>query len=182
MLWIARLWVRIHGGSEPPLSPAVWLQADDRVWKPQSGAHVVLWHTLRVAMLSAAWSWRLRRAASGEQFAPGQIISTCIADIRRLVRADWETVVSSCTDMAGTHRSWFPGREPWLAVEEFEKRWCGGGVIASVVRGAAGQKPRMEFRLGVEAASVAAARRDGGAAQGTARASGCPGHCEPAPD
>jgi len=54
--------------------------------------------------------------------------------------------------MAGTHSSWFPGREPELDVVQFETRWCGGGVIAHVVHGASGQSPSMEFRL-AEAAS-----------------------------
>ena len=146
--WLAQLWVRIDGAPQPPMSPDVWLQADPAAWQPQRTSHADLWCALRVAMLAAAWSWRLRRAASGEQFGPRHIVFSWVADVRRLVMADWQVATSSCTEMAGAHRSWFPGREPHLDLADFELRWCGGGVVAHVAQGAAGQPPRLEFRLG----------------------------------
>jgi hypothetical protein len=118
-------------------------------------------------MLAAAWSWRLRRAADGEQFGPGHIVSSWVADVRRLVLADWQVATSSCTEMAGAHRSWFPGREPQLDLLAFESRWCGGGVVAHVAHGTAGRPPRLEFRL-ADAAEAAWPR--GSAASGGAGA------------
>jgi hypothetical protein len=113
-------------------------------------------------MLAAAWSWRQRRVASGVQFGPGDVVSSCVADVRRLVQADWQVATSSCVAMAGAHRSWFPGREPSMDLATFEARWCSGGVVAHVEHGAAGSPPRLEFRLEeVEAAAWPAA---GGAA------------------
>ena len=88
----------------------------------------------------------------GEPFRPAQVVDACIADVRRLVLADWQVASGRCTDMAGTHSSWFPGRRPDLDVVQFETRWCGGGVIAHVTHRASGQTPSMEFRL-EEAAS-----------------------------
>jgi hypothetical protein len=116
-------------------------------------------------MLAAAWSWRLRRAASGEQFGPGHVVSSWVANVRRLVMADWQVATSTCTDMAGAHRSWFPGREPDLDLAGFEARWCGGGVVAHVARGAPGSPPRLDFTLD-EAAAVA--WPEGNAADGRA--------------
>jgi len=130
--WLAQLWVRIDGAPQPPMSPDVWLQADPAAWQPQRTSHTDLWCALRVAMLAAAWSWRLRRAATGEQFGPSHIVFSWVADVRRLVMADWQVATSSCTEMAGAHRSWFPGREPQLDLVAFESRWCGGGVVAHV--------------------------------------------------
>ena len=163
--WLARLWVRIDGAPQPPMSPDVWLQADPGAWQPHRAPHKDLWCTLRVAMLAAAWSWRLRRAASGEQFGPDHVVSLWVADVRRLVMADWQVATSVCTELAGAHRSWFPGREPELDMVTFETRWCGGGVIAHVAHAPAGQPPRLEFRLEEEAAAAGA---PGGAAGGSA--------------
>ena len=159
--WLAHLWVRIDGAPQPPLTPAVWLQADPAAWQPQRTSLADLWCTLRVAMLAAAWSWRQRRVASGVQFGPGDVVSSCVADVRRLVQADWQVATSSCVAMAGAHRSWFPGRERSLDLAAFEARWCGGGVVAHVEHGAAGSSPRLEFRL---EEVVAAAWPAGGAA------------------
>jgi hypothetical protein len=42
----------------PPLTPGVWLQGDPAAWQPQMEHHHQLWHTLRIAVLSAAWTLR----------------------------------------------------------------------------------------------------------------------------
>lgn len=94
----------------------------------------------------------MRRVTLGEAFGPSQVVDACVADVRRLVLADWQAALGSCTDMAGTHSSWFPGRPPDMDVVQFEARWCGGGVIAHVVHRPGGRQPALEFRL-EEAAS-----------------------------
>jgi hypothetical protein len=146
--WLAHIWVRIDGGSEPPLSPSVWLQGSTDTWQPQRADHQDLWRILRVSMLAAAWTLRTRRRATGEQFLPSQVVDACTADVRRLVYADWQLATSQCTAMSGTHSSWFPGHQPSMDGVEFERRWCVGGVIAHVSPGADGQPPVVEFRLG----------------------------------
>ena len=52
--------------------------------------------------------------------------------------------------MTGTHRSWFPGREPNLTLVDFERFWCPASAIAHVIppQGAR-RKPVLEFRLEV---------------------------------
>ena len=161
--WLAALWVRIDGGSPPPLHPSVWLQGSAEVWQPQRPSHGDLWHTLRVSLLAAAWRLRTRRAATGEAFTPAHVVDDCVADIRRLVLADWQVVCGPCTDMAGTHSSWFPGRAPALDRAGFEARWCAGGVIAHVCQGTSGGRDTVEFRLEAAGGSVLAG---GGAGSG----------------
>ena len=46
--------------------------------------------------------------------------------------------------------SWFPGLDPAISVVEFERRWCGGGVIAYVAPPHAGGQPTLELRLSAE--------------------------------
>lgn len=145
--WLANLWIRIDGGSAPPLLPSVWLQGSTEAWSPHRRTNTDLWHALRISLLASAWSLRMRRVTMGEPFGPSQVVDACVADVRRLVLADWQVASGRCTNMAGTHSSWFPGREPELDVVQFETRWCGGGVIAHVTHGAGGQSPSMEFRL-----------------------------------
>ena len=67
------MWARVEGGTGPPLTPAVWLQGDPGEWQPRDEHHVHLWHALRIAVLSAAWALRCRRAARGTQFTPADV-------------------------------------------------------------------------------------------------------------
>ena len=145
--WLVELWIRIDGGSGPPLTPAVWLQGAADAWRPQREIHTALWRTLRVSMLAAAWALRTRRAAGGREFQPDRVVKGFVADIRRIIHAEWQVVTSRCTQMVGTHRSWFPGRQPIMDVAEFEMRWCGGGVLAHVVQGPGAGDPTLEYRL-----------------------------------
>ena len=150
--WLADLWVRIDGGSAPPLLPSVWLQGSNEAWSPHRRTSTDLWHALRISLLASIWSLRMRRVTLGEPFSTSTVVDACVADVRRLVLADWQAALGSCTDMAGTHSSWFPGRPPDMDVVQFEARWCGGGVIAHVVHRPGGRGPALEFRL-EEAAS-----------------------------
>ena len=93
----------------------------------------------------------------------GDPLDDCVADIRRLVLADWQVVCGPCTDMAGTHSSWFPGRAPALDRAQFEARWCAGGVIAHVRQGTGGGRDALEFRLEAAGGGVLA----GGGAAGS---------------
>ena len=68
-------------------------------------------------------------------------------DVRRLVHADWQRVVSEITVMDGTHRSWFPGKDPRLTVIEFETFWCPGSVIAHVSHPQGASVPTLDVRL-----------------------------------
>jgi hypothetical protein len=137
------------------------------MWQPQRQSHAELWHTLRVSLLAAAWKLRTRRLTSGEAFRPSDVVDGGVADIRRLVLADWQLASGPCTDMAGTHGSWFPGRAPAMDRAEFEARWCASGVIAHVRQGTAGHGDTMEFRLEAAASGMLAGGGDGGGGGGT---------------
>ena len=152
--WLATLWGRIEGGVEPPVTSRVWLQGDLDAWRPQR-ERAGLWRALRVAMMSAAWDRRMEREARGTQFGPADVAAAFVATARRMVRADWQRATSDVTDMAGTHRSWFPNAEQRAAeydVVAFEMEWCAAGVLAHVVHGGPGERPRLEIRLVAPAA------------------------------
>lgn len=156
--WLAGLWGRIEGGAGPPITSRVWLLGDPGAWQPQR-EHVKLWRTLRVAMLTTAWHLRLERAARGTQFAPAELAARFTAAVHRLVRADWRRATSDVTDMASTHQSWFPSaaqRRAEYGVVAFETEWCAAGVLAHVVHGQPGGKPRLEMRLALPAAAEVA--------------------------
>lgn len=146
------LWVRIEGGTGPPLTPRVWLQGDPHAWQPRLEHHHQLWHALRVAVLSAAWALRCRREARGSQFSPGDVAAACVVDLRAVVRADWQRATSDVTRMAGAGSRLFPrrrggtGRAAPTSVAAFEVKWCGGGVVAYVAH-RQGLPPALELRL-----------------------------------
>ena len=152
--WAARLWVRIDGGGLPPLTPLVWIQGSN-TWQPQHTHHAALWHTLRIALLSAVWVLRDRRAAWSVQFSPMQVVEAFVQDLRSIVLADWQRASSDITQMTGVSSSWFPrsGRQAaGFGVSDFESKWCTNGVIASVVHVSVGQ-PTVRFRLEVPSSS-----------------------------
>lgn len=143
------LWGRMEGGVEPPVTSRVWLQGDLDAWRPQR-RRADLWRALRVAMLSAAWDRRMMRVVRGTQFGPADVATTFVASVRRLVRADWQRATSDVTDLPGAHRSWFPNAEQRAAqygLVAFEMEWCAAGVLAHVVHGPGGRRPRLEVRL-----------------------------------
>ena len=149
--WATHLWVRIEGGPGPPLSPQVWLQGDTATWKPQREQHMQLWHTLRLAVLSAAWSLRCRRAAWGTQFTAAEVAAACVKDLHAIMAADWRRATTDIRHTAGAAPYLFPrhrgraGAAPNSAVA-FEIKWCGGGVLAHVSH-RQGRRPSLEIRL-----------------------------------
>jgi len=148
--WLTELWTRVDGGPGPPTTAAVWLQADTTDWRPRRD-HAALWTTLRTSLLAAAWGLffflHQHRAATGEQFTAREVVGACVEDVRCLVLADWQRVVSDITEMEGAHRSWVPGRDPRLSVLDFETLWCPGSVIAHVSHTQGAQGPALDFRL-----------------------------------
>jgi hypothetical protein len=144
--WLTELWTRVDGGPGPPTTAAVWLQADTTDWRPRRN-HAALWTTLRTSLLAAAWGLHQHRAATGEQFTAREVVGACVEDVRCLVLADWQRVVSDITEMEGAHRSWFPGRDPRLSVLDFETLWCPGSVIAHVSHPQGAPGPALDFRL-----------------------------------
>jgi hypothetical protein len=97
----------------------------------------------------------MQRVARGTPFGPADVAAGFVAAVRRLVRADWQRATSDVTDIAGAHRSWFPNAEQRAAqygLVAFEVEWCAAGVLAHVVHGQQGQRPRLEVRLAAPAA------------------------------
>lgn len=148
--WAAGLWGRIEGGGGPPITPQVWLQGDDSAWQPQRASNRPLWHTLRAALLYAAWSLRCRRVDWGTQFTPADVVAACVADLRSIILADWQRATADITRMDGVSSRLFPRRRGRRAeafgVGEFEEKWCSGGVVAHVAR-CQGGRHAVEVRL-----------------------------------
>ena len=149
--WAAGLWVSVEGGPGPPLTPQVWLQGDTDAWKPLRDQHMPLWHALRLAVLSAAWTLRCRRAARGTQFAAAEVAAACVEDLRAVMAADWRRATSDVRRMPGAGPHLFPrhhgraGAAPGSVID-FEIKWCGGGVLAHVSH-RQGQRPALDIRL-----------------------------------
>ena len=149
--WATDLWVRIDGGPGPPPSPRVWLQGDMLAWQPQRRQHVHLWHALRLATLSAAWTLRCSRAAWGTQFTAADVAAACVRDLRAVIAADWRRATSDIRRQDGAGPHLFPrnrgraGAAPDCVVA-FEIKWCGGGVLAHVSH-RQGNSPTMHIRL-----------------------------------
>ena len=150
LLWVGRLWVRVDGGNPPPLTPAVWIQGSYATWQPQASQRAALWHTLRIAALSAVWGLRDRREAWTTQFSPADVAESFVRDLRRVIRSEWARASSDVTRVPGAHSSWFPAASGRQAarfdVASFEAKWCANDVLASVGRAPGGQ-PTVRLRL-----------------------------------
>ncbi len=109
LLWVGRLWVRVDGGNLPPLTPAVWIQGIGATWHPQASQLAALWHTLRIAALSAVWGLRDRRVAETTQFSPADVAESFVRDLRRVLRSesDEARASSDVTRIPGAHSSCF---------------------------------------------------------------------------
>jgi len=149
--WAAALWVRVGGDGEPPLTTRVWLQGDAGAWKPRAPCLRGAWQTLRIAVLSAAWQLRCRRAAWGVQFSPAEVVAACVVDLRHIIAADWQRATSNVARAVGARP---PRGEPEFDVAAFVSMWCSNGVFARVsCRQGAG--PAMEFCLGEPSGELA---------------------------
>jgi hypothetical protein len=177
--WLAALWPAASGGgAPPPITAEVWLQASPTAaWQPRAPsfaprATAELWAAMRLAVLAAAWRLRCRRCALGQQFSAADVVDAALADLGRLVRAEF-CATSDVVAVAGTSPAWFPRRRPPAPVEAFRDKWCRGGVLAVLLPGPPPQASlRLDVRLSQHAMPRAARAAGGGAAAAAGTSAG----------
>lgn len=124
VLWVARVWAAVTGGSVRAITAAVLLAADDRGW-PVADALRPLWLRLRLATLWQLWSAASRCRLSGEAAPTAAMLAARVVhDCRGAMRRDWVRVREDLALGAGVPRNWLRGRTETLSVAEFQARWC----------------------------------------------------------
>ena len=138
--WLCKLWPCVAPGqAAPPVSAAVLLADDHRVWQPQgTDALKELWTTLRLAWLHAVWGLRCRRAADAERnpVSAAAIVGATVATVGRHLRRDFARTVGDARVMSSAPRHWFRGTSvPTLSVDAFLARWGFEGALCTVTPG-----------------------------------------------
>ena len=87
LLWLTAMWPAITQSAEPPpLSFAVLVADDHRVWKPR--AHLKLWQRLRVTTLYAIWN-ASKLARGGQPQTAAGIAAFVMHRLTKAIRQDW---------------------------------------------------------------------------------------------
>ena len=129
VLWLARVWAAVTGGSVRAITAAALLAADDRGW-PVADALRPLWLRLRLATLWQLWSAASRCRLSGEAAPTAAMLAARVVhDCRGAMRRDWVRVREDIALGAGVPRDWLRGRTETLSVAEFQARWCHRGIL-----------------------------------------------------
>ena len=134
--WLRQLWAGI-GGQVPPLDVRVLVVGDHTVWDPGGGKDFAeLWHHLRLLFCRAVWALHSRRVALGHAFTAAAVVGVVAGWVGSAVRLDWLRVGVGLGAAGGRLPSGcVVGQRHALTRAQFERRWCLGGVLASVVSG-----------------------------------------------
>jgi hypothetical protein len=132
--WVRGVWETV-AGNPPPISAAVLLADDDRLWKPPHGARY-LWTHLRLATIAAVWNAASRRDMAGRDSSAGGVAGAVLASVRQAMMHDWSRVTGGDLEGLGMFTGWVRGRGDMLSRELFAERWCFGGVLCTVPPGA----------------------------------------------
>jgi len=127
--WFAQLWQRLQPeGQQPPLTARVLLLDDAGAWSPphQLGR---LWTRLRLGLLHALWQRRDMTGGQDTRAAAEAAVHMFLAKVRSQIRLDWRRCSEDVRLNSGVPLAWLAGRQPTLARETFEDRWCAGGVL-----------------------------------------------------
>ena len=77
-------------------------------------------------------SFMLGACSSGSSFSAAEVVALVVAWVRQALQRDWHRVGLSRGDLQDLP-SWCAGDQRFeLPVEQFELRWCRGGVLAEV--------------------------------------------------
>jgi hypothetical protein len=132
--WVRGVWETV-AGNPPPISAAVLLADDDRLWKPPHGARY-LWTHLRLATIAAVWNAASRRDMAGRDSSAGGVAGAVLASVRQAMMHDWSRVTGGDLEGLGMFTGWVRGRGDMLSRELFAERWCFGGVLCTIPPGA----------------------------------------------
>jgi hypothetical protein len=135
----------LGGGGGAPLPPVAVILGEGQPSGGGAGASE-LCHHVRLRLLHAVWRARCVRAAAPEGTAAphlgaAAIVAMAVAAIEQDIRRDWHRVQHDVRLQAGVSAAMFAGHaDPMLPLSEFERRWCVGGVLASVAGGPGGER------------------------------------------
>lgn len=132
--WLKTLWSRIDTHAPLPLTSRVLLLDDRTDWAPARDV-AALWQHLRLLLLESLFL--AQSAPAAQPNAAKAVVSRFIAVLRRQVQADWQRVQADIRWRAGVPFTWFRGRDPNMDPDDFAKRWCVNGVIATTAGGLA---------------------------------------------
>ena len=136
--WLRGVWSRIGGEPPPPLDARVLVVGDHTVWEPGGGRDFsALWHHLRLLFGRAVWTLHGRRAVHAQPYTAAAVVALVSAWVARAVRLDWMRVGVGVDSLAAMPSWCVISKQYGLTREQFDQRWCLGGVLASVEGGAA---------------------------------------------
>jgi hypothetical protein len=158
--WALDLFALVAGGAKPPADARLLIADDHRVWAPPADLEAT-WALLRVVLLSKVWAARCRRQHGGPAFTATGVAAAVVHELRRLIDIDWRRASSDVRDGSGFGREWFAGRNPGLSLEQFARRWAGGGALCAVLLDNQGQR-QLDVRLTLQHPVLAPGMADAG--------------------
>jgi len=131
--WLQQVWVAL-GDTAFPLSPAVLLTDDTRLWAPAPPLRA-LWLRMRVITLTALWKANCRRR-HGEIVNPTLVTASIISSTRTAIARDAALVTAERPSVDTVRGDTLPVRLPPLTRETFLARWGHQGVLCHWLEGA----------------------------------------------
>ena len=134
--WMIATWQAITQSEKPPpLSFAVLVADDHRVWKPAT--HLKLWQRLRVTTLYAIWN-ASKLARGGQPQTAAGIAAFVVHTLTKAIRQDWCRVQAA--DIGGLAAltagqitsEWLRGRSPAMPRPQFQEFWCIRNVLCEI--------------------------------------------------
>lgn len=135
--WLKRVWEAVQ---EAPINMetdrfgVAVLTDDHRIWKPKK-EHQALWTTLRVCYLHSVWSLRCQlrhQSVHPGAISAGVVVHKTVKMVTDCIKIDWLRTQSDIRLATDICSSWFRGRNPALALEQFTKTWVVGDKICQV--------------------------------------------------
>lgn len=132
--WLKKVWEAVQ---EAPINlemadfGRVLITDDHRIWKPKP-EHQALWTTLRVSYLHSVWTLRcqIRRHSSQlRAINAAAAVHMTIRMVNACIKTDWLRTMSDIRQATDVCTSWFRGRNPAMAMEDFTKTWMFGDKI-----------------------------------------------------
>jgi len=123
--WVCQLWMRVAGGTAPPLSARVLIAGDRGGWFAAGVELGVLWDIIRVAAIHFMW---VGREEGRSPMSARGVAASLVAFLRRRIAEDVMRVVDwrRLRQLVGVSHM---RERPVLDRDVFVHRWCRGGLL-----------------------------------------------------
>ena len=123
--WVCQLWMRVAGGTTPPLSARVLIAGDRWGWFAAGVELGVLWDIIRVAAIHFMW---VGREEGQSPMSARGVAASLVAFLRRRIAEDVMRVVDwrRLRQLVGVSHM---RERPVLDRDVFVHRWCRGGLL-----------------------------------------------------